>query len=389
MGRMFIFLRAFKAAFRSISSVKWKASISILTIFIGALAITTTFTISSNVDVYVDYLMNQNGGAKVSIFNFSPKAQFEPSEIKKFKDISVVKKVYAVGSEQVRIRLDDQSSMIKTFAVTKENWNQLPYKLLSGSFISPIRANRTSHTIVLTKEAAKKFGSLSVIGKYLNVKMKGEGEIRLKVIGIVELTENQFDQGSAYIDFDLYQSLTGKKTLSELHVVGTDSSWMNWIENFSNLAFNKNFKNNFFVNNPLSFFIETKNQLSVFIQMGYILGFLALIAGAIGSTSVMVLNINLRRREIGLYKAMGFSPFIILVQFTCETLILSLFGGVLGGVLGSILGYFISLDMFPIAKISLLGFGLGLMSATMTGLIFGMIPAMLAAKTDPVKALQG
>ena len=92
MGRMFIFLRAFKAAYRSISSVKWKASISILTIFIGALAITTTFTISSNVDVYVDYLMNQNGGAKVSIFNFSPKAQFEPSEIKKFKDISVVKK---------------------------------------------------------------------------------------------------------------------------------------------------------------------------------------------------------------------------------------------------------------------------------------------------------
>ena len=389
MGRMFIFLRAFKAAYRSISSVKWKASISILTIFIGALAITTTFTISSNVDVYVDYLMNQNGGAKVSIFNFSPKAQFEPSEIKKFKDISVVKKVYAVGSEQVRIRLDDQSSMIKTFAVTKENWNQLPYKLLSGSFISPISTNRTSHTIVLTKEAAIKFGSLSVIGKYLNVKMKGEGEIRLKVIGIVELTENQFDQGSAFVDFDLYQSLTGKKTLSELHVVGTDSSWMNWIENFSNLAFNKNFKNNIFVNNPLSFFIETKNQLSVFIQMGYILGFLALIAGAIGSTSVMVLNINLRRREIGLYKAMGFSPFIILVQFTCETLILSLLGGVLGGVLGSILGYFISLDMFPIAKISLLGFGLGLMSATMTGLIFGMIPAILAAKTDPVKALQG
>jgi putative ABC transport system permease protein len=122
--------------------------------------------------------------------------------------------------------------------------------------------------------------------------------------------------------------------------------------------------------------------------MGYILGFMALVAGAVGSTSVMILNINLRKKEIGLYKSMGFSPFVILVQFTFETLIQSLFGGLLGGFFGSIIGYYISMDIFNIAELNVLGFFLGISSATLTGLVFGLIPAFMAARVDPVKALQ-
>jgi putative ABC transport system permease protein len=389
MRRLLLFLRAFEAAKKSIASVKWKAAISILIIFIGALAITTTFTISSNVDVYVDYLMDQNGGAKVSIFNFSPKMQFASTEIEKFKKVSVIKKVYAAGSDDVRFRQTDQSSMLKTHAVTIDNQSHLPYKILGGTFISPSRDTRSGNVVVLSREAAKKFSKQPIIGEYLNAKIKGEGEIRLKVIGVVDVTENQYDMGLAYVGMDVYQMLTGKKTLNELHVVGTKASWMNWIENFSRSVLSESFRNNIWINNPFAQFVQTKNQLETFIQMGYTLGILALIAGIVGSTGVMILNINLRRREIGLYKSMGFSPQIILLQFTCETLLLSFIGGVLGGLMGSIVGYYISLDMFPVAELSFWGFLLGLFSALVAGLVFGLIPAFLAAKMDPVKALQG
>jgi len=248
---------------------------------------------------------------------------------------------------------------------------------------------RSSNVIVLSKESIKKFGSDLKVGSYINVKIKGEGEIGLKVIGIVELTQNEVDYGTAFVDINIYQILTGKNTLPELHVLGTHTSWMNWLEAFSQSALQEKFSTNININNPLVYIMEVKKQLNVFIQMGYVLGILALIAGTIGSTSVMILNINLRRREIGLYKAMGFSPLIILIQFTCETLIISVFGGILGGILGSGLGYYISQGMFPVAQLSVMGLGLGLASATATGLVFGMIPAVLAAKTDPVKALQG
>jgi putative ABC transport system permease protein len=388
MAKLYLFLRAFSSACRSITSVKWKAVISILTILIGALAITTTFTISSNVDVYVDHLINENGGPRVTVMNFAPGAKFTNKEIQKFKKISVVKKVYAADSQDIRFRLNSVSSMLTTHAVTSDNWLYLPYKIKSGHFISP-QSHPISNVVVLSPVAAKKFSSETLIGKYINIKVKGKGELRFKVIGIAEPSEGQFDSGAAWVHIDNYKLFTGKKTLSTLHVVGQGPDWMNWIEVFSKKTLDQDFRNNFFINNPLSSFLEAKNQLVVFIHMGYVLGILALIAGAIGSTSVMILNVNLRRKEIGLYKSMGFSSSIILVQFTCETLVLSLTGGVIGGILGSGLGYFISADMFPVAKLSFLGFGLGLISATLTGLCFGLIPAYLAAKMDPVKALQG
>ena len=388
MGKLYIFYRALIAAYRSITSVKWKASIAILTILIGALAITTTFSISSNVDVYVDYLIDQNGGPKVSVLNFSHKNKFEPNDLKKFENISVIKKAFMTGSKQINIRNNDISSNLRVFAVTKDNWDQLSYKVISGHFISPAFIGRASNVIVLSKEGAKRMGAGSGVGNFINVKMPGAGEIRLKVIGIVELNSTQYDQGSAFIDFQMYHNITGEKKLGEIQLIATDADWMNWIENFANSTLSSKFKENFVVSNPLAYFLETKKQLEVFIQMGYILGFMALIAGAVGSTSVMILNINLRRKEIGLYKSMGFSPFVILVQFTFETLIQSLFGGFLGGFFGSIIGYYISMDIFNIARLNVLGFFLGLSSATLAGLIFGLIPAMMAARVDPVKALQ-
>ncbi len=388
MGKLYIFNRALIAAFRSITSVKWKAGIAILTIFIGALAITTTFSISSNVDVYVDYLIDQYGGPKVSIHNYSQKNKFEPNDLKKFENISVIKKALMTGSKQINLRINDISSNIKVFAVTKDNFNQLPYTVRSGNFISPSLIGRASNIIVLSKEGAKRLGSGSGVGNYVNVKIPGADEIRLKVIGIAELNAAQNDQGSAFIDFQMYQNITGEKTLDEIQLIATDPIWMNWIENFANNTFASKYKDNYFINNPLSFFLETKKQLEVFIQMGYILGFMALVAGAVGSTSVMILNINLRKKEIGLYKSMGFSPFVILVQFTFETLIQSLFGGLLGGFFGSIIGYYISMDIFNIAELNVLGFFLGISSATLTGLVFGLIPAFMAARVDPVKALQ-
>jgi putative ABC transport system permease protein len=388
MGKLYIFYRAFIAAYRSITSVKWKASIAILTILIGALAITTTFSISSNVDVYVDYLIEQNGGPKVSIQNYSHKDKFELNDLKKFENISVIKKAYITGSKQINLRNNDVSSNIKVFAVTKDNWDQISYTVLSGHLISPGFIGRASNVIVLSKEGAKRLGSGSGVGNYVNVKMPGAGEIRLKIIGIVELNSAQYDQGSAFVDLQMYQNITGEKTLGDIQLIATDPKWMNWIENFANNTLGSKYKDNFFVNNPLVYFLETKKQLEVFIQMGYILGFMALIAGAVGSTSVMILNINLRRKEIGLYKSMGFSPFVILVQFTFETLIQSLFGGFMGGFFGSIIGYYISMYIFNIAQLNVLGFFLGLSSATLAGLVFGLIPAFMAARVDPVKALQ-
>lgn len=384
-----IFTRAVFSAYRSVSSVKWKSMISMITIFIGSLAITATFTIGSNVDTYVDYLININGGPKVTAYNYSQSEIFSENDLKIYRGISSVKESFLSSESIVNFRYKDKALRFKTIPITKDNWTSHSLKILSGSMISPFKKGRVSLSVVLSEEAIKKLKMPLPVGKFVSVKMKGGGEIQLKIIGITKSDGYSFDQGTAYVPHEVFRDISGEKGLTQLSVVGSGANFMNWIENFSNTFLKKKFGENLWIYNPLSQFLEQKAQLSVFIEMGYVLGLLALVAGSIGATSVMIFNINLRRREIGLYKSMGFSSIIILIQFTLETVILSLLGGILGAVGGSILGYFMSQGMFPVAEVSVLGFFLGVLSALVTGTLFGLVPAFMASRVDPVKALQG
>jgi len=80
-----IYIRAFENDYRSITSVKWKSYIAMTTILVGSLATTTTFTISSNIDTYVDYMVDQNGGPKVLLQNMDTKNHFTKSDLQKLK----------------------------------------------------------------------------------------------------------------------------------------------------------------------------------------------------------------------------------------------------------------------------------------------------------------
>ena len=384
-----IMIRAFENAYRSVASVKWKSSISIMTILIGSLAITSTFTISQNIDGYIQYLVNQSGGPKITAFNFTKDIPFTLQDMEQFRKISIVKNIYGTDDADVGIRFHDKFFRLKLHPVTPENVKNLNYKLISGHFISGYDQKDSPNTIVLSEEALKLFNYLPEVGSFVNAKIKGDEEIRLKIIGIAKSTELDADQGSGWVNFPLYHDLSGRTFMGKLHIYATSIAWLDWLEKFGKKLFGDRFGNQYFLDNPLQRFVDQKNQMNSFIKMGYILGFLALVAGSIGSTSVMILNVNLRKREIGLYKAMGFSPSIILFQFSLETLILSLLGGLLGAMSGSFLGLIISRDLFPVANLSLIGFLLGLGSALVTGMIFGLVPAIIAAKIDPVKALQG
>ena len=384
-----IIFRAFENAYRSVASVKWKSSISIMTILIGSLAITSTFTISQNIDGYIQYLVNQSGGPKITAYNLTRDIPFTLIDMEKFRKISIVKMIYGTDESDVGVRFHEKFFRLKLHPVTPENASFLNYQLTSGQFISSYEQKDSPNTIVLSEEALKLFSYQPQVNSYVNIKLKGDDEIRLKVIGIARSKELEPDLGSAWVNFPLYRDLTGRKFMSRLQIYASSIAWLDWLEKFGKDLFSERFGNQYYLENPLQRFIDQKNQMNSFIKMGYILGFLSLIAGSIGSTSVMILNVNLRKREIGLYKAMGFSPAIILFQFSLETLILSLFGGALGAISGSFLGLLISKDLFPVANLSLVGFLLGLGSALVTGMIFGLVPAIIASKIDPVKALQG
>jgi len=110
--------------------------------------------------------------------------------------------------------------------------------------------------------------------------------------------------------------------------------------------------------------------------------------GGIGIMNIMLVSVTERTREIGIRMAVGARPRDVLAQFLVEALTLSFFGGIIGvllGVFGGRLlgGYMgwpvlIRVDIIVIA-VSFSG---------LVGVIFGLYPAMKAARLDPIDALR-
>ncbi len=112
-----------------------------------------------------------------------------------------------------------------------------------------------------------------------------------------------------------------------------------------------------------------------------------LVAGVL-VMNVMLVSVTHRTGEIGLLKALGASKRQIILLFVSEAALLSLVGAVSGMLLGqlSLFGLQSIYPDFPI-HLPLWAVLSALMVATITGLVFGVLPAYKAAKLDPVTAL--
>ena len=115
---------------------------------------------------------------------------------------------------------------------------------------------------------------------------------------------------------------------------------------------------------------------------------LSLVVGGIVIMNIMLMVVTERTREIGLRKALGARRTDILAQMLTESVVLSIFGGVLGTMLGAIIAVTIS-NFTPIpAAIEVWSVALGIGITALVGLVFGLYPAMRAAALDPIEALR-
>ena len=128
--------------------------------------------------------------------------------------------------------------------------------------------------------------------------------------------------------------------------------------------------------------------------MTYLLGGVAavsLLVGGIGIMNIMLVSVTERTREIGIRLAIGARERDVLTQFLVEAVMICLLGGLIGVLCGH--GLTRVLASIPSAQLEksyipfwaiLLAFGF----AASVGVIFGMFPAIKAARLDPIEALR-
>lgn len=135
--------------------------------------------------------------------------------------------------------------------------------------------------------------------------------------------------------------------------------------------------------------IRSFNSATSGVKLGaFVIGIVALVVAGIGIMNIMLVSVRERTREIGIRKSLGAKRKNILSQFLLEAIILCNIGGIFGVLVGFGLGNIVTFFTgFP-AHVPLEWAIGGLAFCTAVGLSFGLWPAVIASKLDPIEALR-
>ena len=134
---------------------------------------------------------------------------------------------------------------------------------------------------------------------------------------------------------------------------------------------------------------ETFDQLfGTLFVIGLTLSAVGLLVGGVGVVAIMMISVTERTREIGVRKALGATRMTILFQFLVEAATLTSIGAGIGLVFGAGAAWLIRNNSSIPASVPLSAVGMALGASALTGVLFGMLPAVRASRLDPVEALR-
>ncbi len=134
---------------------------------------------------------------------------------------------------------------------------------------------------------------------------------------------------------------------------------------------------------------ETFDQLfGAIFAVGLALSAVALLVGGVGVVAIMMISVTERTREIGVRKALGATAGTIRWQFLVEAATLTSIGALIGLGIGAALAWLIRSNSSIPASLPLNIVATALIASALTGVAFGMLPAIRASRLDPVEALR-
>lgn len=256
-----------------------------------------------------------------------------------------------------------------------------------GRFINQSESNSGKRVIVIGPTTAKNlFGEANPLEKTITL-----GNLKYKVIGVLKPRGSTFgvDQdNSAFIPLQAMRKQYGVEQPNAIYVSVYKTDAMSEVQGkITDFMKKKISEEDFTVQNQEQA-LSTISQITgvLTLALGGVAA-ISLLVGGIGVMNIMLVSVTERTREIGLRKALGAKGSDIRNQFLIEALTLSGIGGLLGILLGVVVALIVNQFIFT-TTITLWSIALSFGFSMVVGIIFGVAPAIRAARLDPITALR-
>jgi putative ABC transport system permease protein len=267
------------------------------------------------------------------------------------------------------------------------------------NFVSAEVAEARSVVVLSLRLARDLFGDEDeAVGRRVRVETGSAGAVPLTVVGVFEPPGGLFEGQVPHIAIVPYTTalrrLKAAEDWAQLVVVPRDDVPLDLAEDQviaalrSARGLTPGEANNFAILRSTQLLELFDRFTGVFFAVMLALSSIGLLVGGVGVVGIMMISVTERTREIGIRKSVGASGPEILWQFLVEAGVLTLLGGAAGLALGAGLAWTVA-ALTPIpAAIPLWAVGASLTMAALTGMLFGLIPALRAARMEPVRALR-
>jgi len=386
---------------------KLRASLTMLGLTMGVATLITVMTIVQGANLYVENKIANLGTNVFQIartpfavtdFNIIIKAlKYKKIEIEDVRAVeegcTACGEVGATASASVKARHEDKESTDVNFYGQTPNMANIDSRTVeNGRYFTTWEADhRTSVCLIGDTIVQRLFLGVDPIGKNIRI-----GNDEFTVIGVMEKVGSVLGQDQdnfVIVPLPVFLSIQGIHSSLTINVK-TSAGNFETAQDQAQLILRARrhlsgkMENDFFIGTKDSYMALWKSISSAFFGVFILVSVISVVIGGIVIMNVMLVSVTLRRREIGVRRAMGATQGDILKQFITESFMQCIAGGAIGIALGFLVALLLrTYTPFPASVRTSVAVMRVIMSSAV-GLFFGIYPALRAAKLDPVVALR-